>query len=274
MLLRAGYSRLGSELTRASRRAQSICEGSCRLQRLTGTCSKEKVVSIRPIGILCVSILLGGCAATGQLSTNTDSIDFSLDPNAFRDQGLGFLTPVSATGQEADRVALALAFADAIAAQREDLHVVRLAEVLSSINQANLSAEYKSMVEDYQVTGILEKETLRQVGEVSGARYLGLLGLAEFSQSTNRRLSVVGIRLFDTKLASIRLSWQIWDSRTGTIAWEGSDEIDYAYDTGREKPVNFGFVAEQAAVNLIAKIPVADASLPQISAAAGFASAQ
>jgi hypothetical protein len=38
--------------------------------------------------------------------------------------------------------------------------------------------------------------------------------------------------------------------------------------------VNFGFVAEQAAVNLIAKIPVADASLPQISAAAGFASAQ
>jgi hypothetical protein len=80
--------------------------------------------------------------------------------------------------------------------------------------------------------------------------------------------------LFDTKLASIRLSWQIWDSRTGTIAWEGSDEIDYAYDTGREKPVNFGFVAEQAAVNLIAKIPVADASLPQISAAAGFASAQ
>lgn len=229
---------------------------------------------IKAIRLLCVSILLGGCVGTGQLSTNTDWVDFSLDPIAFRDQGLGFLTPVSATGQEADRVALAMAFADAIAAEREDLHVVRLAEVLSSVNQANLSAEYKSMVDDYQVTGILEKETLRRVGEVSGARYLGLLGLAEFSQSSNKRLSVVGIRLFDTKLASIRLSWQIWDSKTGTIAWEGSDEIDYAYDTGREKPVNFAFVAEQAAVNLIAEIPIADTALPQVSAAVEFAIAQ
>ena len=227
---------------------------------------------IKPIKLLCVSILLGGCAGTSQLSTNTDSIDFSLDPIAFRDQGLGFLTPVSATGQEADRVALALAFANEVAAEREDLHVVRLAEVLSSVNQANLSAQYKSMVEDYQTTGILEKETLRRVGEVSGARYLGLLGLAEFSQGTNRRFSVVGIRLLDTKQASIRLSWQIWDSQTGTIAWEGSDEIDYAYDTGREKPVNFGFVAEQAAANLIAEIPVADTTLAQLSAAREFVS--
>ena len=87
---------------------------------------------IQSIKVLCVSLLFGGCVATGQLSTNTDSVDFSLDPIAFRDQGLGFLTPVSATGQEADRVALALAFADAIAAEREDLRVVRLAEVLSS----------------------------------------------------------------------------------------------------------------------------------------------
>ena len=130
------------------------------------------------------------------------------------------------------------------------------------------------MVEDYQATGILEKDTLRRVGEVSGARYLGLLGLAKFSQSTNRRLSAVGLRLFDTKLASIRLSWQIWDSQTGMIAWEGSDEIDFAYDTGREKPVNFGFVTAQAAANLIAEISVPKTALPQVSATAEFASGQ
>ncbi|MFQ6005351.1 MAG: hypothetical protein ACE5OQ_07585 [Woeseia sp.] len=226
---------------------------------------------VNPVRLLLVWILLGGCAGTAQLSTNTDSVDFSLDPVAFRDQGLGFLTPVSATGQEADRVALALAFADTVAAQREDLHVVRLAEVLSSVNQAALSDEYKTMVNDYHATGILEKDTLRRVGEVSGARYLGLLGLAEFSQTSNRRVSVAGIRLFDTKLASIRLSLQVWDSQTGTIAWEGSDEIDYAYDTGRERPVNFGFVAEQAATNLIAEIPVVENALPQVSALTGLA---
>jgi hypothetical protein len=48
------------------------------------------------------------------------------------------------------------------------------------------------------------------------------------------------LRLLDTKLASIRVSWQIWDSDSGTIAWEGTDEISYANDTGRERPVSFG----------------------------------
>ena len=194
--------------------------------------------------ILAAAILLfqTGCASTAQMTNHTASTDFSLDPIALQNEGIGFLTPVSATGQEADRVGLAIAFADQIAAERTDLHVVRLAEVLSAVNQAGLSVAYKTMVEDYQATGILEKDTLRQVGEVSGARYLGLLGLARFTQSTNKRLGIAGFRLIDTKIANLRLSWQIWDSETGVICWEGSDEVSYAYETGRERPVNFAFV--------------------------------
>jgi hypothetical protein len=111
------------------------------------------------------------------------------------------------------------------------------------------------MIDDYLSTGIMERDTLKKVGDAAEARYLGLLSLGEFSQQTNKRLSIGGMRVFDTKQASIRLSWQIWDSQTGGIAWEGSDEIHYAYDTGRERPVNLSFVAAQAASNLIAEIP-------------------
>jgi hypothetical protein len=206
-------------------------------------------------GTLLLLTFIGGCAHTVQMSTNTDTTDFSLDPVALEREGLGFLTPVSATGQEANRVSLALAFADSITAKRQDFHVVHLAEVLSAVNQAGLSATYKDMMDDYQTTGIMEKDALRKVGEVSGARYLSLLELAQFGQSANRRFGVGGLRLMDTKLASIRLSWQIWDSETGVIAWEGSDEIHYSYDTGREKPVSFSVVAEQAAATLVAQIP-------------------
>lgn len=199
---------------------------------------------------------LAGCAGTtGQLSANTEATDFSLDPVAIRTEGVGFLTPIAATGQEANRLALALAFASSLS-EVEDLTVVSLAEVLSAVNSAGLSAAYKSMIDDYEATGIMEKETLRQVGDVSGTRYLGLLGLADFDQAVNKRFSIGGLRLLDTKLASIRVSWQIWDSASGTIAWEGTDEIHYAYDTGRERPVSFGFVAGQAATNLIAQIPL------------------
>jgi hypothetical protein len=210
--------------------------------------------------------LLSGCAATGQLSMNTEATDFSLDPATFRTEGIGFLTPLSATGQEANRLSLALAFANTLAASERDLNVVSLAEVLSAVNQDGLSAAYKSMIDDYEATGILQKETLRRVGEASGARYLSLLELADFDQTTNKRFGVAGLRLMDTKLASIRLSWQIWDSAAGVIAWEGSDEIHYAYDTGRERPVSFGFVAGQAAANLLAEIPF-DHEAPEKTAA-------
>jgi len=198
---------------------------------------------------------LSGCAATGQLSKNTETTDFSLDPAALDAGGIGFLTPISATGQEADRVGLAIAFADQVAEERADLHVVRLAEVLSAVNEAGLAAEYKQMMTDYQATGLLEKETLRQVGDASGARYLGLLGLARFSQNTNKRFSIGGLRLMDTKEATLRISWQIWDSQTGAIAWEGSDEINYAYDTGRERPVNLAYVTGEAARAMVAEFP-------------------
>jgi hypothetical protein len=114
----------------------------------------------------------------------------------------------------------------------------------------------------------MEKETLRRVGEVSGARYLGLLELADFDQSANKRFGIGGLRVMDTKIASIRVSWQIWDSVAGAIAWEGSDEIHYAYDTGRERPVSFAFVAEQAAANLISRISQAGVKPEQPAAVA------
>lgn len=210
-------------------------------------------------------VLATGCVNTGQLISNTESTDLSLDSAAFHVDGVGFLTPVSATGQEADRVALALSFASAVTENRPDMKVVPLPEVLSSVNKAGLSNDYKLMVDDYQGTGIMERDALRRIGEASGARYLSLLSLGEFSQGTNRRFSIGGMRLFDTKLASIRLSWQIWDSQTGAIAWEGSDEIHYAYDTGRERPVNFSFVAEQAAANMLAEIPLPAGEPVQVS---------
>lgn len=207
--------------------------------------------------VLLAAASLAGCASTGQLSSNTDATNFSLDPAAFRTAGIGFLTPISATGQEANRVALALAFASSLEDAPGDLRVVPLAAVLSAVNRGGLAADYREMMDDYAATGIMEKQTLQQVGDISDARYLGLLQLADFEQSENKRFGIAGLRLLDTKLASIRVSWQIWDSTTGMIAWEGSDEIHYAYDTGRERPVSFGFVAGKAAANLIAKIPEA-----------------
>ena len=34
-----------------------------------------------------------------------------------------------------------------------------------------------------------------------------------------------------TKQANIRIFFQIWDSKDGSIAWEGTEEMNYSWDT-------------------------------------------
>jgi hypothetical protein len=83
---------------------------------------------------------------------------------------------------------------------------------------------------------------------VLGTRYLAWRRL---QQDIRERFSVLGVRLFQTLHANIRLYVQIWDAETGTIAWEGSEELSYAYDSSAEVPVTFRRVVEEAAQQLI-----------------------
>ena len=48
----------------------------------------------------------------------------------------------------------------------------------------------------------------------------------------------------------------IWDSSDGTIAWEGMQELSYAYDTITERPVSFRQAVEEATLEIIKLLPV------------------
>lgn len=169
--------------------------------------------------------------------------------------GLAFITPSTVTGQEEDKQALALTFAEVLVAERPAVRCVTLPETLGAINRAGLAEEYKVMYEDYRDTGIFKRDILRKVGEATGTRYLVQLKLAGFVQGSQNRWGFLGIRMLDTKYASIRLFLQIWDSEDGTIAWEGNEELNYAFDTSRERAVTFKTVVETTARNLIAHLP-------------------
>jgi len=49
--------------------------------------------------------------------------------------------------------------------------------------------------------------------------------------------------------------FQIWNSETGAIVWEGAEELNYAWDTSSEKPVTFQLIVEEIARNLVSKLP-------------------
>lgn len=201
-----------------------------------------------------IALLSAGCSGK-QIHSTVQYEDIGLEQGGLVDHGLGFITPSTVTGREQDIQSLAFIFARVLEQEHPGIHVVSLPEALSAINQAGLADEYKQMYIDYSDTGIFKQDALRKVSAAIGARYLAQLKLSSFNQDSRGRFSLLGLRLLQTKEANIRLFLQIWNSETGRIVWEGTEEVNYAWDTSKEKPVTFQLIVEEIARNLVSKLP-------------------
>lgn len=203
--------------------------------------------------LLCLTVQ--ACRFTSQTYTDFEHTDISLGQTDLEDHGIGFLTPAAATGQETDKQALSLVFSNELADLRPNVRVVPLPAVLSTVNENDMASEYQQMYRDYLETGILEKSMLLRIGVANDVGFLAQLSLADFQQGQRGRFGFLGLRLVDTQKGTIRVFLQIWDSRSGTVAWEGTEEANYSYDTGSERPVTFKTVAEIAARKLFERLP-------------------
>ena len=204
--------------------------------------------------LLFLPIWLAACSAP-TVYTSLQHRSINLNPGDLQHGGIAFITPSSITGREEDRQSLALSFVSILLSEHKDIRVVTLAETLSAINRANLTAEYNAMFDEYQDTGSFQQQTLRKIGEVTGVRYLAQLKLAGFRQETAGRLGVLGLRLIETKRANLRIFLQIWDSQEGSIVWEGLEELNLSTDTFTENTISFNDIARQSARELLEHIP-------------------
>lgn len=208
-----------------------------------------------------LALLLGACAnnraptdaTPGQPTTQVLTLHLQLDE--LRTGGLAFITPTSVTGQEEDKQALALSFTEVLQTVRPDLRIVSLPQTLSAINRTGLTREYRQMFEDYRSAGIFDRETLQKVGQATGSRYLAQLKLAAFKQESRGRWGFLGVRMMETKSSTIRLFLQIWDTRDGSVAWEGSHESTMAQDSMAEDNITMKHIVEDAARDLVARLP-------------------
>jgi len=209
--------------------------------------------TIHVILVICVGVLLG-CVIPQKFST-VQHQRITLGPSDLKTFGIAFITPSTVTGQEEEKQAVALTFAEVLQEERSDLHCVSLPETLSAVNRAGLADEYKQMFEDYRDTGIFKRDILKQVGDVTGVRYIAQLKLAGFRQGSKGRLSVLGLRVLETKTADVRVFFQIWDTLDGSIAWEATQELNYAVDSIAENNVALRTVLGETARNLIERLP-------------------
>jgi len=198
---------------------------------------------------------LVACTIAPQRYSTPQAQTFTLQKGDLEADGLAFLTPSTVTGQEEDKQALALIFASTVAQQHPTVRLVPLSATISAINQAGLTDVYKGMYREYRDTGVFDPEALRQIGQATRARFLGQLKMAAFGQRNSGRFGIFGLDIVKTQTATIRLYFQIWDTHTGAIAWEGAEELAAAYDTLAEKTVSFKSVVEEATRELIALLP-------------------
>lgn len=202
-----------------------------------------------------IGLILGACSGTTQVQRALKYESFELQVGDLATHGLAFITPTSITGQEQDRQSVAFLFARVLEEERPDIPVTSLAETLGSINEAGFLDEYKEMFEYYEDTGILPAAALKRIADVTGRRYIAMLQMAAYSNSSSGRVRIFGVRFVVTKSATLRLFNQIWDSETGKIAWEANQEMTVSYETAAETVVTFETMVGYTAKDLVTKLP-------------------
>lgn len=206
----------------------------------------------RSLAFLCLA--LAGCSIT-QIYPTLQEQRISLRAGDLEAAGLAFITPSTVTGQEQEKQAVALSFADILKRERPAVRVTTLAETLGAVNKAGLADAYRKMYDDYRDTGLFDGAVLKRVGAATGARYIAQLKLQRFEQGAKDRFGLFGMRLVETKFAHLRLFLQVWDSTDGSIAWEGVLELRIAQDTTTEEPVMQRTILERTARDLVARLP-------------------
>jgi len=210
---------------------------------------------MRGTAAVLLAVALAGCSLQPHYYPTLKEQAIALRQGELESGGIAFITPSTVTGQEQEKQAVALAFADVLKQQRPGLKVSTLAETLSAVNRAGLADPYKRMYDDYRDTGLFSSDTLRRVAQATGTRYVAQLKLQGFGQGSKGRFGLFGLRLVETLIGDIRVYLQIWDTRDGSIAWEGMQELRIARDSTTEEPVTMHILLERSAQDLVAKLP-------------------
>ncbi|MFQ5932974.1 MAG: hypothetical protein ACE5MM_11255, partial [Nitrospiraceae bacterium] len=158
----------------------------------------------------------------------------SFDPSVLEEEQVAVLSAVVGFGLEGYSLQVSRSLSVVLAESERPIQVIPVQEALSQLNREGLATEYAAMVSEYAQSGILDRKVLEKVGEALNVGYVFQPVMAAFSQFTSGRFSFFGLRLFQTRISMLRLSAQLWDTRTGEIAWEASGEAALADEHVRE----------------------------------------
>ena len=202
------------------------------------------------VRMLMLSWLLLLTACVGPLQQWGEETTFhpkaaSFDPATLKQEQVAVLSAMVGFGLEGYAHQTSRSLASALTQTRIPLKSLTVQDALNRINTEGLTGEYAGMVSTYARTGILDRVGLEKIGRALYATYVFQPILASFSQSMSSRLSIFGLRILQTRVTALRLTLQLWDTRTGEIVWESSGEATLAGEDVRESRIPFDEIARR-----------------------------
>ncbi|MFW5793848.1 MAG: hypothetical protein ACOCWC_06145 [Bacteroidota bacterium] len=103
-----------------------------------------------------------------------------------------------------------------------DSNVLSPNQVITVLNENDLTEEYSKAVENYTTTGIVPKEMVEKLNESLSVRYLLYTRLLADSE-----IGITGTGNYSKtyQINELYVQCQVWDAKVGDVVWEGKGGI-------------------------------------------------
>ena len=179
--------------------------------------------------LVCVLALMTGCSSSiygWQVRTSSTAFSPSFDPGSLGQESVGVFGALTMPGLRGNEVGLDFMLAEVLHRVAPQIHIVSQQQTISQINQQGLAAEYAQMRVDAEQSHILNRDPLKKLGMAIGARYVFQPRLASFTQTMYDRWTFpgFGVVVSQTRQSNLRMSVQLWDTKTGELLWASMAE--------------------------------------------------
>jgi hypothetical protein len=199
-------------------------------------------------------LFLAGCAPLHLSDTHTTSTPRSqfFDVAELTREPVATLGPLSPAGLQGLNPPLSHALVAALSKASPPIRGIAAHETVNMLNEQGLAAEYGTLIAGFGRGGILERKPLQRIGSALSSRYVLLPGLGDFNQVILDRLAFSGLNFIRSRVTTLRLWLQLWDTQTGKILWESAGEAIVATELLRaERSVPLEEIAQKLWLSMI-----------------------
>ena len=204
--------------------------------------------------VACSATLLAGCAPIYLWKTHTTSTprSQSFDVALVTREPVAAFGVVAPAGLQGFSAAMSYALTTSLSDASPPVRGIPDYETVNKLNGQTLAAEYGDLISGFARSGILERERLQRIGSALGSGYVLLPGLAEYNQVIIDRVSIYGWNFLQSRVTTLRVWLQLWDTRMGQILWQSTGEITLATRLlGPEQTVPLDEIARKVWLRMI-----------------------